>query len=290
MTKYAPEEGGLLVPCGKCTPCRIQKANEWAIRCEHEMEDWDHYSFITLTYDDEHIPEGNQLEPRELQRFLKRLRKRLGHSFKYLAAGEYGENKANIAGPSILTERPHYHILLFGYDRRWRFNGDDQLRSHPNFLWNGKSWNVIHGPLKDCWDKGHIWLTGVGKGSARYIAGYTLKSNVKKIGKYHHDGRIASFFRVSRGLGYRYCMRNADTLSRTLSLQRAGKQIGMPRQYHTWLGITTEQRAARAKKLKKEEEQHWDDKNKLNDHTLLWKLEEARQRSNQYEHWRAMKS
>lgn len=287
--KYAPAEGGLLVPCGKCTPCRIQRANEWSIRCEHEMEDWEHKSFITLTYDDENLPDGNNVSPRDLQLFLKRLRKRLGHPCKFLAAGEYGENKAGVTGPSQLTERPHYHILLFGYDRRWQFRGDDKLNGHPNFKWNGKSWDIIHGPIRDCWDKGIAYLASASASSARYIAGYTLKSNVKKLGDFHHDGRRAAFFRVSRGLGYRYCMRNADRLTQTLSLRRNGKEIGIPRQYQVWLGIPTEQKAERALKLKKEQEERWAKKNKLNDNTLDWQLAEAREKSNQLEKWREMR-
>ena len=49
-----------------------------------------------------------------MQRFMKRLRMKIGVPVRYLLCGEYGEKRG----------RPHFHILLFGYafpDRRpWR--------------------------------------------------------------------------------------------------------------------------------------------------------------------------
>ena len=61
--------------------------------------------FLTLTYDDAHLPEHGQLVKRDLQLFFKRLRKNVG-PFRYVACGEYGE----------LKRRPHFHVALFGLD------------------------------------------------------------------------------------------------------------------------------------------------------------------------------
>ena len=283
--KYAPTDAGMDVPCGKCTQCRIQKANEWAIRCEHELEDWDDACFVRLSYDEEHIPEDRSVKPRDLTLFLKRLRKRLGTPIGYLACGEYGENKARIEGPTQLTQRPHYHILLFGYGRRWGFNGDNRLRYHSNFQWNGTCWNVIHGPLKECWDKGQITLGVAGPQSARYIAGYTLKSNVGRLSKgaRFHDGRHAPFFRVSRGIGYRYCIRNRDKLSQQLSIRKNGKELGLPRQYHVWLGTTTEELAAKAQEANADQKEYWEARNKgKNMH--LWIMQDRRNKAGLAEH------
>lgn len=46
-------------------------------------------SFVTLTYDEEHLPPDGSLRKRDLQLYLKRLRRRL--PFRFFAAGEYGE-------------------------------------------------------------------------------------------------------------------------------------------------------------------------------------------------------
>ena len=47
-----------LLPCGKCEYCRKQMAEQWATRIELEAKEWDDVIFLTLTYDDEHIPYG----------------------------------------------------------------------------------------------------------------------------------------------------------------------------------------------------------------------------------------
>lgn len=62
--------------------------------------------FLTLTYDDEHLPEDRSLNKKHFQDFMKRLRKQTGEKIRYYHCGEYGEE----------YYRPHYHALLFGFD------------------------------------------------------------------------------------------------------------------------------------------------------------------------------
>lgn len=63
-----------------------------------------HNCFLTLTYDDNHLPEYGQLVKSDLQKFFKRLRHH--GKFSYVACGEYGD----------LRRRPHFHVALFGMD------------------------------------------------------------------------------------------------------------------------------------------------------------------------------
>lgn len=58
--------------------------------------------FLTLTYNDEHLPEGGELSLYDLQTFIKRLRKE-NPGIRYFAVGEYGTD----------LDRPHYHAVLF---------------------------------------------------------------------------------------------------------------------------------------------------------------------------------
>ena len=61
-------------------------------------------SFVTLTYDEAHIPANHQLCKRDAQLFIKRLRYYLGkRRIRYYLCGEYGERFG----------RPHYHAILF---------------------------------------------------------------------------------------------------------------------------------------------------------------------------------
>ena len=101
---------GLLVPCGKCLSCRIARRQEWSMRCLHELSQFDKAVFVTLTYDNEHLPPFGSLVLADLQKFYKRLRKEVtkvyGSSYKirHYSCGEYGDNFG----------RPHYHAIIFG--------------------------------------------------------------------------------------------------------------------------------------------------------------------------------
>ena len=65
---------GLDVPCGRCEACRRNKAQEWSIRLLHELKYFDKASFITLTYDDDHLPKNRSLDKNDFQLFFKRFR------------------------------------------------------------------------------------------------------------------------------------------------------------------------------------------------------------------------
>jgi hypothetical protein len=111
---------------------------------------------VTLTYDDAHLPFYGQLVKSDLQKFFKRLRKNTG-SFKYVAAGEYGDH----------SRRPHFHVALFGLDfsaDRVRFsasvNGDLSFRSKE---------------LQKSWSFGTADIGSLNFESAAYIARYIMK-------------------------------------------------------------------------------------------------------------------
>ena len=99
-------EGSLELPCGQCIGCRLERSRQWAMRCLHEASLHERNAFITLTYDDSNLPPGGSLNYSDFQKFMKRLRKRIGGNVRFYCGGEYGEN----------TIRPHYHACLFGYD------------------------------------------------------------------------------------------------------------------------------------------------------------------------------
>ena len=108
----------MLIPCGQCIGCRIQQREDWTTRIELEARQWpkEQVWFITLTYDDDHVP-GMILNTGEImrkvqyvwkpgekapesvqtlmypdvQKFLKRLRKAYKGKLRYFCAGEYGE-------------------------------------------------------------------------------------------------------------------------------------------------------------------------------------------------------
>lgn len=105
-TKALNSDNPVALPCGQCRGCRADRASSWATRCTHEAQVAPASCFITLTYDDDHLPADNSVSLREWQLFMKRLRKRFGSRIRYFACGEYGEENG----------RAHYHALLFNFD------------------------------------------------------------------------------------------------------------------------------------------------------------------------------
>lgn len=94
-------------PCGKCLPCLMNQRRIWVSRLMLESQAHARLSFITLTYNRDHVPPDGSVSKRHVQLFLKRLRKLIAPlKVRYFFVGEYGEQNL----------RPHYHAVLFGVD------------------------------------------------------------------------------------------------------------------------------------------------------------------------------
>lgn len=95
----------------------------------------DYKTFLTLTYDDDHLFDSS-LNYRDLTLFFKKLRK-AGLEFTYVASGEYGDTSA----------RPHFHVLMF-YKC---YDGD------------------IRNLIMSKWEFGHVYFGEVNEKSIRYV-------------------------------------------------------------------------------------------------------------------------
>ncbi len=145
----------ITLPCGQCIGCRLENSRQWAIRCFHEAALHDQNCFVTLTYDDEHLPAGGTLVLRDFQLFMKRLRKEYGSGIRFYACGEYGEKFG----------RPHYHVCLFNFDPP-----DKKLykvRDHVQ-LYSSATMDKI-------WGMGFTVTGDVTFQSAAYVARYIMK-------------------------------------------------------------------------------------------------------------------
>lgn len=160
------------LPCGQCPNCMARRTSGWSFRLMMEDRRAISSSFITLTYDTDHVPLSRNgfmdLSKRDLQLFFKRLRKdslNNGRQIKYYAVGEYGTK----------GRRPHYHIILF--------NADVESVSH-------------------AWSAGSIYYGSVSGASV----GYTLKylSKPRKNPMHRNDDRSREFCLMSKRLGENY--------------------------------------------------------------------------------------
>lgn len=170
-----------------------------------ESDYFEDTSFVTLTLDDDHLPLDRSVCKDTLQRFFKRLRKDIEpRKIKYFACGEYGEQFG----------RPHYHAVIFGL-------------------------NCVNDAdiVKDNWGLGNVSLSIFKPERARYTAGYLLKEVDSNI---NMTGCTKPFAIMSKKLGLRYCMKNANQIINSNNpLTLHGSPVATPRYFRKKLDMNS---------------------------------------------------
>lgn len=199
------------VPCGQCLECRIQQTRQWADRCVLEAKKYKHNYFVTLTYDDEHLPPNGSLCLRDVQLFLKRLRRKFKKTkIRVVYSGEYGD----------ASLRPHYHLLLFNLPLRDCSNVfqmyDRDKKRYVNYLRPSKSSIELFysRTIYDLWTDAdtvqHLGNISVGKvnyDTAAYVSQYVQKKcNPKMAETYRKLHLVPEFLHMSNrpGIGADY--------------------------------------------------------------------------------------
>lgn len=210
------------IPCRKCWACQLNYSAEWATRIMLEAKKTPGQNFfVTLTYDDDHLPIAEQIVTREgiyendgswggtldekdMIRFINSLRKkyeRKGYNeIKYFYCGEYGET----------TGRPHYHIILLHcplkIEEFYDCHVDKNFKAH----WKSKQ-------LETVWDKGIIDIAELEWSCAAYVARYCAKkiSFDKNKAVYYEQGKLPEFIRMSKGIGFDWYMEHKDDIYKT---------------------------------------------------------------------------
>lgn len=154
----------LSLPCGKCIECLQSYSVEWANRCMLEASCHKDNCVIALTYSET----DGSLCRRDVQLFLKRLRKAVSVPLRFFYCGEYGKRGG----------RPHYHVIVFGWkppDLEFFFERDGHSVYKSAFVarvWSdGKEWLSV--PRK----AGFISVEDLTSLSAKYCAKYLQKLN-----------------------------------------------------------------------------------------------------------------
>lgn len=220
------------IPCGKCISCRRRYAAVWSDRLMLELENHEEACFLTLTYDDDHIfkVDSNYIEcsdhplyslnKRDLQLFLKRLRKYLEpKKIRFFACGEYGDR----------TFRPHYHMILFG----WR--PSDLVEFRRNFQGDVL---YLSDELAKIWRNGHVIVGNVTQQSCRYVARYVMKKSFGVDREFYAQlGVMPEFIQMSRnpGIGREYFELHYDDIAKyktiNISTPDGGKSVSIPPYY-----------------------------------------------------------
>ena len=229
--------------CGNCLNCRINYTTQWQLRCLYELNSWNGAMFVTLTYDNEHLPASCSLVRKDLSDFFKRLRRdmeytqfqtlwngpylnnpRTGKLYKpllrYYACGEYGDKR----------KRPHYHIILYGLD-----------------YYNATHWHYIIDNWKLCdslvFDKNlgrHCAIQNVTRDDIGYVTGYVRKKLKGKLAKEEYDdtGRLRPFSAISHEIGLDLARKQKGLLSKGYTFSHNGKRIGIPRYFRDKLELS----------------------------------------------------
>lgn len=198
------------VPCGKCCACRANRVS-WLTFCGENAK-LDAYrkgygcSFITLTYDDTHLPSHGSLDKRDFNCFFKRLRRYIEYhklpynagDIKYIACGEYGDN----------TLRAHYHVCFFGLDS-----------------------NIARSVIRSCWKKGLIDVKPLKNGAIRYVTSYIHKQSFGSYNQKYYDlGVIPPFVVHSKEMYSSELERNIEYItSHNYCYRKGSVDVPVPR-------------------------------------------------------------
>lgn len=171
------------IPCNNCIGCKLEHSRQWSIRMMHEARFHDANCFLTLTYDQQHVPQDFGLDLRHWQLFMKRLRKSLPQKIRFFACGEYGD----------LNRRPHYHAIVFGYDPPDRV-----------FLEKSRSGENVYvsETVRGLWGHGNITTQDVTHKSCAYVSRYVTKKlkTTDEVGasRYHRFSPVDGTFHYVR--------------------------------------------------------------------------------------------
>lgn len=221
--------------CGSCLECRVASRKEKAVTLHHESRYWKEASFVTLTYNDTHLPKNESVNSEDPAQFVKDLRKYICRD-----SGCADDRRRSCRGwcPKIKTfgcaeygpklSRPHYHLIIFG------FQFPDL--SHPKLSSNDfskKKWFTYRSKIcAEIWGKGFVEIGNLEPAAAEYVCGYTTKKITgEKKRDWYKGKRPEGIVCASKGIGFKYVEQYKDFLLRNGLVSFRKSKIPLPRKY-----------------------------------------------------------
>lgn len=207
-----PKGDVIKVPCGKCLGCQLDRSRQWADRMYLEfLSSGKKAVFVTLTYDDLHVPlvidpeteaiTGLTLSKRDAQLFFKRLRKEFpDKKIRYYECGEYGKKS---------TLRPHLHAIIFGLDIDEDFPDHYQYFLKYNEL-GQPTWSSMR--LFNIWKNGRVGISPVSYKTCAYVSRYCMKKAFDIEPPYKNAEKEFNTMSRRPGLGAYYLGENEEKL------------------------------------------------------------------------------
>jgi hypothetical protein len=205
-------------------------------------------AFITLTFNDLHLPSNRSLDLVIFQKFMKRLRKKVG-LLKFFHCGEYGE----------LEGRPHYHACIFGYDfpdkKHWKTT--NKIPVYRSAILE-KLWTDPKTGLS----LGYSSTGSVTFQSAAYVARYITKKVTGDAAQKHYEytnpetGEITQkkpeYTTMSNGIGQTFFEKyHGDIYPHDFVVANGGKKMRPPKYYDSQYEILDPQSFQKVKRKRK---------------------------------------
>jgi len=157
--------------------------------------------FLTLTYA-KNPPKEPQKE--HLRQFIKAVRNKFGSGIKFFGCGEKGE----------LSERSHYHIILFGV----KFDDAEAFQRR------GYNTIKVSKDLANLWNFGFSSIGDLDVASAGYVSKYCDKKKISRLDS-------GEFIIMSRGLGRQYFQDHYQEIFSSDFLYFDGNKFKIPRYF-----------------------------------------------------------
>lgn len=272
------------IPCGKCSGCKIDYSRQWANRCMLELEYHKSAYFVTLTYDDLHVPRTWYADPhtgealpaytlckRDIQLFFKRLRKHFpDQKIRYFGCSEYGPK----------TQRPHYHFIIFGLElddleiykqNKVVADGESMCYNYYNSKTLEKLWsfparvnfpNTVQGVYDSpCNNEptlaGYVVVGKVTWETCAYVARYVTKKLVGPYSEYYDYFNLehpCTMMSRKPGIARQYYDDHPDLMKYSyinVSTPDGGKKFAPPRYYHKLFDVDDPEASAQMKEVRK---------------------------------------
>lgn len=245
-----------LIPCGHCVGCSTDISKSWMNRMVLEKEVSSTSYFLTITYDEEHLPSDHMLKKNHLDKFIKDIRNYFKNNYdydniRYYACGEYGSK----------TARPHYHMIVYNLpltSLEYEILG---LGKGVKCLFKTVGMSVDNEPLyqfdflNNIWKKGFVVVGKVTSKSCGYVARYVNKKRMKKLPNWllEKQGIVPEFNCMSRmpGIGEEYYHQNyLKILDNNLNFYIDGQLMSVGRYFEKFLDKFHPEEMERYKKLK----------------------------------------
>lgn len=231
-----------LLPCGHCAGCKLSASSSWANRMEMELPYHKNAWFLTLTYDNEHVPwsynsglgvdkgtgevmvENLTLNYEDMQGFWKRLRRNIDYhkrgnskDLMYFQCGEYGGQ----------THRPHYHAIV--YDLPIKPEELKEYKRKNGAVYYNVDW------ITKIWGMGHVVIAPAEWKAMAYTARYTTKKVYGRESKKYYEemGILPERCNMSLkpAIGARYYKEHKDEIYRKDKIQLKNGKVCKPPRY-----------------------------------------------------------